>query len=113
MTLAIATNEAPIPWVADERQGDVLADRALRQESLKPICRHQHKAYCDRVARMAELQLSAVGHDFSAVMAAHARNAIEQLLLPLTLKGCNPENLSCPDGEGHVLENMAVAQIMH
>ena len=85
----------------------------MRQEGLKPICRDQHKTRSDRVTRMVELQLSAVGHDFSAVVAAHARNAIEQLLLSLTLKRRDPENLSWPDGEGHILENMAVAQIMH
>ena len=66
----------------------------MRQEGLKPIRRDQHEACRDRVARMVELQLSAVGHDLSAVVAAHAGNAIEQLLLSLTLKRRNAENLS-------------------
>ena len=31
LTLAFAANEPPIAWVADERQRDILADRALQQ----------------------------------------------------------------------------------
>ena len=83
--LASSTNQAPIRRVADKRQGDVLADRTLRQKGLKPIRRDQHKARRDRVAWVTQLQLSAVGHDFSALVAAHPRNAVEQFLLPLAL----------------------------
>src|SRR5689334_3408978 len=109
----MASNEAPIARIADERQRDILTDRPLRQEGLKPICRNQHKTCRDRVTRMVELQLPAVGHDISAVVADHARNEIEQLLLSLTLKRGYPENLSWLHGKRHILENMAVAQIMH
>jgi len=87
--LASAANEPPIPRVADERQRDILADRALRQEGLKPIRRDQHEAGCNRVTGMVELQLSAACQDLSAIMAAHARDAIEELLLALPLERCD------------------------
>ena len=67
LALAMGANQAPIRRVADKRQGDVLADRALRQQGLQPIRRDQHEARRDRVAGVAQLQLSAVGHDLSAV----------------------------------------------
>ena len=98
LALASGANQAPIRRVADKRQGDVLADRALRQEGLKPIRRDQHKARRDRVAWVVQLQLSAVGHDLSAVVAAHPRNTVEQFLLPLALERRNAENLSRPEG---------------
>ena len=53
LALAMGANQAPIRRVADKRQGDVLADRALRQQGLKPIRRDQHKARRDRVAGVA------------------------------------------------------------
>ena len=111
LALAMATNEAPIRRVADQRQGDVLPDRALRQEGQKPIRRHQHEARRDRVARVVQLQLSAAGDDLSAVVAVHPRNTVEQFLLPLPLERRNTENLSRPKAEGDVLEHMAVAEI--
>ena len=94
LALAMGANQAPIRRVADKRQGDVLADRALRQEGLQPIRRDQHKARRDRVAWVVQLQFSAVGHDLSAVVAAHPRNTVEQLLLTLTLERRNTENFS-------------------
>ncbi len=62
----------------------------MRQKGLKPIRRDEHEAGRDRVTGMVEFQLSAASHDFPAVVAAYAGNAIEQLLLPLTLKRRNP-----------------------
>ena len=109
--LARPANEAPIRWVADKRQGDVLADRALWQEGQKPVRGDQHKARRDRVAWVVQLQIAALGQDLSPVGAAHPRNAVEQLLLPLALKRRNAKNLSCPHAEGHILEHMAVAEV--
>src|SRR4029077_3018815 len=54
LPLATPSNEAPIPWVADERQRDTLADRLVWAGGRKPIRRPQHKARRDRVARMVE-----------------------------------------------------------
>ena len=95
--LARRTNQAPVRRVANKRQGDVLPDRTLRQEGLKPIRRDQHKAGCDRVAGMMQSEFSAMSRDLTAVMAAHPRNTVEQFLLPLTLERCDTENLP-PEG---------------
>ena len=90
LTFVFAANEPPIAWIADKRQGDILADRALREEGLKPVRRNQDKARRDRVAWMIKLQLSAASYDLSAFRAAHACDAIEQLLLPLPLERRDP-----------------------
>ncbi len=111
VALACGANEAPIPGVANERQGDVFADRALRQEGLKPIRRDQHEARRDRVSGVLQLQLSTASHDLAAVMAAYPRDTVEQFLLPLTLERGDAENLSRPKAEGDMLEHMAVAKI--
>ena len=111
LTFRSGVDEAPIRRVAYKRQSHVLADRALRQKRLQSIRRDEHKACSDCIARMIELQLTAVDRDLSAVVTGHSSNAVEQFLLPLTFEHCDPENLSGPQAEGHVLEHVAVANI--
>src|SRR5262249_2025659 len=36
---------------------------------------------------------------------------VKQFLLPLTFKGCNPQNLSRPNAEGHVPKHIVQSQI--
>ena len=109
--LAAGRDEAPIDRVADKRQSHVLADRALRQESLKAVRRDEHEAGRDCIARVVQLQLSAARQDLPAALAAHPGNAIEQLPLPLSFKRRNAENLSGPKAEGYIAEHGAIAEI--
>jgi hypothetical protein len=77
LALASDADQTPLRDIAYERQGDVLKDRALRQKRQEPIRWNKDKAFVDRIAGVIERELSAAGHDLSAVVAAYARNTIE------------------------------------
>ena len=111
ISLDSGVDEAPFRRLANERQSDILVDRALRQERLQPVRRNQHETCSDCVARMMKVQLSAVCRDLTAIVTGHSSNTVEQFLLSLTFERGDSENLSRLQAERHVLERMAVAKI--
>jgi hypothetical protein len=75
-------------------EGHILADRALLQQSLKPIGRDEHQACSYSIGRVAQLQPLPLRQDRTAIVAAHAGDAIEQFLLALALECRNAEHFA-------------------
>ena len=88
-------------------------DRALRQQRLQPVGRHEDDAGADRVVGMARTQRLPLDEDVAAGLALLAGEHVEELVLALRLERRDPEDLARPERERHVGERLADLEPAH
>ena len=106
--LAAEVDQAPAADARREREGDVLADRALHQQGLGAVGRDVDEAGPDRVGRMVERDGRAVHEQLAAARALGAGEDVEQLVLALALERDDPEHLARVQVERDVVQLRAV-----
>ena len=87
-----------------ERQGDVLADRALHQQRLGAVGRDVDEARPDRVRGMAERDGHPIDEQLTAARPLGAGEDVEQLVLALALERDDAEHLARVELERDVAE---------
>ena len=79
---------------------------------MQPVGRDQHDAGADGVRRVTKDARLAADHDLAGLGPAHTGQAIEQLLLALTLEGRDPENLAEAKHEADATQHAGL-QVAH
>ena len=102
-------DRAPLGDAVEQWEGDVLADRALRQQGVQAVGGHEHDAAADDVERVPGTHRPTVDDELAAVGLAVAGEDLEQRLLALAFEGGEAEHLARGDGEADVVELAAVA----
>ena len=102
--LAAAVDRPPAAEPGAERQGDVLADRALHQQALAAVAGNEGDAGADRVGGVGELPSGAVDLDAAARGTDRAGERGEELVLALALERDDADDLAVAEVEGDVVE---------
>ena len=110
LALAAQVDPAPLRHARRERQRDVLADRALHQQRLRPVGGDEDHAHPDRVGGVPEGNGLAVDRQGAGRRPLGARQQVEELVLPLALQGDHPEDLARVEVEGGVVQATSVAE---
>ena len=104
LPLAREVDEAPLPEPGVQREGDVLANRALHQQRVRAIGRDVDDPGADGVPGVPERHRPAVDGEVAAGRAVAPREDVEQLVLALALEGDDADDLARVDLERDVLE---------
>ena len=92
--LLAQVDQTPAAETRGERQGDVLADRALHQERLGPVGSDVDHTRADRIGRMSEGDRLAVHKELAALGTRGSRKNVEQLVLALAFKRHHAEHFA-------------------
>ncbi len=92
--LGAHVDQPPVGEAGRDRQGDVLAHRALHQQGLGAIGRHVDETRPDGVGRVAERHGGPVDQQLTAGRPIGSGQDVEQLVLALPFESHDPEHLA-------------------